>query len=636
MELKRIEIENFMGIGQGAVDFGHRAGITLIKGENNDSPSSVSNGAGKSSVFEALFWALYGKTKRGATGDAVINRSAKKDCRVTLYFDNYKLVRSRKPNELTLHELDFGKSSSVHDLTKGTIKETQELIDNIIKISELTFSKIAYFGQEDVKSFASLTDAELKKVFEQALGLTFLSDHHEKAKLHLSQLRNRLLAGQQQIAQFDMEIKETMDKIAILDKAVKDLAERRESEQLRIIADIGQDEADLAAIKKKYIENQALAKQSKAEIDALSVKLNELRSYHKKLDTQRDNQRHLYGLALAEVSNIKNTGNKLQERITKLPDMVGQACGECKRPYSAEDMKNVAESLKDQIRLRAAEYKLLSEKSEGMKIQVDQIEAVMAKLNEALEAQQKSVNVKLATTNPQAIQSSLLDQERHAGTLVKRIEDNQRVLVKLASEDASYAREITEKRGWIEDREMEKSLTETEIAKLQNEFDTAELLVDVLGNAGMKSYIFDSVTPELNREINQFARMLDDIAVEVSTVTRLKSGEYREKFHIKVENEHGAEEFCGNSGGEKQKVNLAVALGFNKVFRAMSEGAVNAVFLDEPFESLDKGSSEAVIELCKAFTGVGNVFVITHQDAIKDLITDVITVQKNGKKAVIK
>lgn len=634
MELKRLDIINFMGIGEGSVDFNRGSGITLIKGENHDSPSSVSNGAGKSSIFEALFWVLYGKTKRGLTGDAVINEVAKKDCCVALRFDDYQLTRTRKPNQLTLLQ-DDGSGTYPTDLTKGTMKETQVLVDEIIKISELTFSKIAYFGQEDVKAFASLSDAELKNVFEQALGLTFLSEHQAKAKAHMTATKAKLETAQQTSAQMTMQITEAQEKIAILNKAASDLRARREAEQLRILADIGQHEVGLEAVKQQYIQTQAKAKQSKAELDVLTTKLNELREYGKKLASESNDQFRQQSEAKAGLRGIERTLVEMKNRVGNLPNMVGQACETCKRPFSEADIKNAINAVKEQMKARLLEYQFYTERAASIKIKVDQINEVATKLQQAIDAQQSVVNETLATTNPKVIYHELSELERRANELNRKIEEGQTILSKLANEDASYAKEIQDKKDWIDDREMEKALADREIATLQAEFDTVEMLVEVLGNAGMKSYVFDNVTPALNSEINKFARMLDDITVEVSTVKPLKSGEFREKFHIKVENEHGSSEYSGNSGGEKQKVNLAVAMGFNKVFRAMSQGAVNAVFLDEPFESLDKGSSEAVIELCKAFNDVGNVFVITHQDAIKDLITDVINVEKKGKKAVI-
>ena len=161
MKLERLTIKNFLGIGWADLEF-NRPGITLIEGMNHDSPTSISNGSGKSSLFEALYWVLYGKTKRGLNGEDVINNRAKKNCVVELFFKigdrQYWVGRRRKCETYGtgLWMSTWDAKGKPTDLTKGTVKDTQALLEEIIKLDDLTFSKIAYFGQGDVKAFAEL------------------------------------------------------------------------------------------------------------------------------------------------------------------------------------------------------------------------------------------------------------------------------------------------------------------------------------------------------------------------------------------------------------------------------------------------------------------------------------------------
>ena len=140
MHLVEMEIKNFLGIGKGRITFSND-GLTLIEGINHDSPSSKSNGAGKSSIPEALFWVLYGKTKRGLSGDDVINNRASKGdgVKVELLFkigdEPYKLVRARddKNYGTGLFLYWMKKGPEFEDLTKGTVKETQKVLEELIK-----------------------------------------------------------------------------------------------------------------------------------------------------------------------------------------------------------------------------------------------------------------------------------------------------------------------------------------------------------------------------------------------------------------------------------------------------------------------------------------------------------------------
>ncbi len=149
-----------------------------------------------------------------------------------------------------------------------------------------------------------------------------------------------------------------------------------------------------------------------------------------------------------------------------------------------------------------------------------------------------------------------------------------------------------------------------------------------MSNSGLKNYVLAGVTPEINQYANSYLSVLDpSMAVDISTITTLKSGEEREKFSIVVETENGSKGFKGHSGGEKQKVNLAISLAFNTMVRNSSGEAINLLVLDEPFESLDEGSSEQVIELIQGIDA-DNIYLISHNQVVKDLIPNKIKIEK--------
>ena len=99
MKIQQIEISNFLTIGSAKIELDDR-GLILIQGVNGDDPSAESNGAGKSSVVDALCWGIYGTTARDVSGDAVVNKTAKKDCCVHITMvegdKQYRIVRWRK------------------------------------------------------------------------------------------------------------------------------------------------------------------------------------------------------------------------------------------------------------------------------------------------------------------------------------------------------------------------------------------------------------------------------------------------------------------------------------------------------------------------------------------------------------
>ena len=162
MKIKQLSIQNFLSIGSVELFLDKYTGITLIEGINSDSSTSLNNGSGKSSIIESILYAFTGKTKRGYSGDEVVNNVAKKNCHVKVLFEvngvEYVINRYRKDE--TIGNLASILQVNGHDyinMTKGTAKETQKQIEDIIGLSELTLSKMLYFGQEDIRSFAGLS-----------------------------------------------------------------------------------------------------------------------------------------------------------------------------------------------------------------------------------------------------------------------------------------------------------------------------------------------------------------------------------------------------------------------------------------------------------------------------------------------
>ena len=636
MELKELRIKNFLGIGYAEVNF-DKKGLTLIEGKNNDSPSSISNGAGKSSIFEALFWVLFGKTKRGLTGNDVINRTAKKNCVVDLEFDDYAITRTRKEDDLgttlKLWQRNPDGPEPWTELTKGTVKETQALVEEVTKMSELTFSKVAYFGQEDVKAFASLTDAELKKVFEQALGVTFLSAYQGKAKVHRAELASEIREGYLLEANKNREAELVKEKLASLEKAKAELEAKRKRELDRLYDELGDIEGEIHETEKLH---KILKSGLTGRYDSIEAQLKRL----VKLEESKAELQAKHREKLAEISKAKGLYDyKLdifKERFIELqnaPKKIGESCDKCDREYTKEDIRPLIEKLGAGLKEKQAELKAFEASIAKMQAGADDLEKLFKPLNAEIE---KLSEAKTELGRIESDKIRLKEYERTLDSLTEKAKRYLKAISDLEDDKSDYMDDIREAGSELIDIQTDVERIQADIKKLEADFEIAEALEEILGNGGLKSYIFDSITPELNRTIDKYIKILDDIDIEVSTVTKLKSGDYREKFSIKVDNPHGASQYNGNSGGEKQKCNLAVAMGFNTILRTMSEGAVNAIFLDEPFESLDEGSSEKVIELCESFTGFGNVFLITHQQGVKDLIANRIVVEKNGGMANIK
>ena len=183
MKFNNLHIEGFLSVGRADVCL-HDRGLVLIEGKNLDDTSAKSNGAGKSSLVDALCWCLYGKTARGLSTDDVINKKSKSCCVAVTFEENghdYCVTRTRKGRAVDLTVTDnYGDPlydppgapvPISDDLTKGTIVETQATVEQIIGCPYNVFVAAVYAGQEAMPDLPSMTDKQLKELIESVIGV---------------------------------------------------------------------------------------------------------------------------------------------------------------------------------------------------------------------------------------------------------------------------------------------------------------------------------------------------------------------------------------------------------------------------------------------------------------------------------
>ena len=165
MKLLNIIANNFLSYENLSLDLNKN--MCLIEGWNYDENSS--NGSGKSSIIDAITYCIYGEIPRKIKTDEVINNINKKECKLELEFElnneNYKIVRTRKPNDLYIIK--------ENNVIRGKdIPETQDIINDIIKIDFKTFINSIYLSQNGKSEFIGLTDIEKQKILTELMDLS--------------------------------------------------------------------------------------------------------------------------------------------------------------------------------------------------------------------------------------------------------------------------------------------------------------------------------------------------------------------------------------------------------------------------------------------------------------------------------
>jgi DNA repair exonuclease SbcCD ATPase subunit len=163
MNIKSIKVRNFYSIEDLELDLSKYTGITLIEGKNNDLGGS--NGSGKSSLIEAIFWGLTGKTIRKSNEIALVNNKNKKKCLVELTLDNNIVIRrQRKP---TFLELFIGEENR----TKESVNSTQADIEALLGFNHKSLLCTSFFGQHNGFSFLDSSPDDKRSIINNFLNL---------------------------------------------------------------------------------------------------------------------------------------------------------------------------------------------------------------------------------------------------------------------------------------------------------------------------------------------------------------------------------------------------------------------------------------------------------------------------------
>ena len=185
INIEKLTVKNFMSVGNvtQAINF-DRKDLTLVLGENLDLGGDGSrNGTGKTTIINALSYALYGQALTTIRKDNLVNKTNGKGMLVSLEFhisgQNYKIERGRKPNVLKFYVNNLVQQAS--DDAQGDSRETQDAVEKIMGMSHDMFRHVLALNTY-TEPFLSLKANEQRNIIEQLLGITLLSERAERIK----------------------------------------------------------------------------------------------------------------------------------------------------------------------------------------------------------------------------------------------------------------------------------------------------------------------------------------------------------------------------------------------------------------------------------------------------------------------
>lgn len=678
MTLKKITIQNFLSIRSIVLSLQDR-GLTLLKGVNKDNDCLNNNGAGKSSIIEAIVYALYGRTLRGLKGDAVVHRIPGKNMKIFLDLTDddgteYRIARYRK------HSVNKNKSILYRDgkdITPKSESDFNDFIVNLLQADFLTFTSSLLYSVESFK-FTSATDSEMKSTFDTMLGLDIYQKCFETVKLKLKTLNLRLTDIEWKISDRNSKVEDLQKRIQETEKSCQDYENNLSLKRDELSKKIQSTESEVSAestsldnLADELLDLQDQKDSLKKSLDKLQSQLLEVEKLKDEIQSIKD-EKHEHESTIKrqqrfiaefteqnqdnakEIAHLHNKMSKLSQQKSELSNKIGSPCPTCGSPLTLESLEPAKQEIDEQVqilqnksdkiqgKIERANTDILSAQSQiqDAQSQIQELETTLDEFQGLLEKSKNLIDEKAELQKSlQKAQEDYFQKKSDIKVKSATIQQLKDTVSELQDELAHldgvnpYDEILNKYKAELKTAQDEIQDFQKSISDLSEEKSCLEFWQKAYSNQGIKSFILDDITPFLNRRVNKYLSKLSSghIEVKFNTQTTLKTGETREKFSIEINNQDGGQEYSANSGGERKRIDLAINLALQDLVASRSNKRINIAIWDEVFDALDQTGIEKVIELLQELSSEkSTILVVSHNQHLQSYFTNTITVVKEN------
>lgn len=570
-------------------------GLTLINGLNLDS-TVLSNGSGKTTIFRAITWALYGTTIDGLKTDVINRQSDAASVTIEFMIDDtyaYEVLRTRSKSG---GKLFFKCTSTFDDFTAQKQADTQLAISNMIGDFDV-FRCLSLFGQGDISRFASphVTDASRKEILSKLLGLSKFDDAREAARAAAKTASAARIAQRKKVEDTERAAARLLTKREEWGASLELATARRD----KVSGRVDDLRARLASLEDKWSRIGTYTQDDKATLKGFRKEEEEVIDLLDKV---------------GELSD-KIASRARQERIA-IDTFAEGSCPTCGQEPPPGMLKKAEGKLKKaEVKLKKVDLQAAPLREELDDIRED-IRKVKEKINASAE-ERSSIDVRIAKVKGEL-------------ELAKQLDD--------------FGAEIAELTQLIEDAtEKEKKLKRAhnsatkQIARIEEDLAVAEWWSRTgFGPKGVPAYAIEQVLPRLNEltntHLSEFAG--NDLRVSWSALAPGKSGT-KEQLHCQMTID--GLEGVNPSGGQMRKIELATELGLAEIVQeTLPNVGFKTLFFDEALDNLDIIAARQVIEWFRTLSeSYPSVFVVSHASSMVDAFDQTLVVTKEGGSASI-
>ena len=527
-----------------------------------------SNGAGKSTILDALTFSLFGKAFRKINKPQLPNSVNEKDCVVEVEFEissvNWKIIRGLKPAIF-----EIWRDGNKLDQSAAALDQQKWLEQNVLKMNYKSFTQIVILGSSTFVPFMQLSASNRRDVIEDLLDIRIFSSMNNLIKEKIRQIKD-------DIKVLELKKESLSDKVKMQKNFIEELEERGKQNIEEKETKIGQLLVE---------ENNHMGANEELERD-----LQQLNQDLEKHSGATEKLRKL-GQLKGKISNKVSTITKEHKFFTE-----NTVCPTCTQPIEETFRINKIDDAQNKAKELQSGFKELEEaikEEEERERQFNSLAKEISKLTN---------DISKNNTRISGCQRQIRDLESEVQNLTDQ----------LANRNTEHEKLETFNQNLITTNDF--------LLEKKDNLNYYNFSYSLLKDGGVKSKIIKKYLPLINQQVNRYLQMMDFF------INFTLDEEFSETVQSPI---HEDFSYASFSEGEKMRIDLALLFTWREVARMKNSVNTNLLIMDEVFDSsLDGFGTEEFIKIIKYVIKDANVFIISHKTGLEDRFESVMRFEK--------
>lgn len=605
-----VKLNNFLSYKEAELRL-DRNGFILVNGENkNPTDNSLSNGCGKSSLFNAIAWCLTGQTTSGIkdVSNIYLNETTSVEVDFNINDTKYKVVRTKNPSNIKIYINGEDKSG------KGIRDGEQLLAEYIPSLTSTLINSVIILGQGLPQRFTANTPAGRKETLEKLSNSDFMiaeiKDRIARRKTYLNtEIRNiedSKLKLETELNLNNQSIEKTEEDINnLLAENIKDKEIKLEEEQYNL----GQKKLERDRLSEKLTEEED-------EVGQIEYNHSELLSNNLyKVEEFKSNLTNTDEL-ISEVNELNSEIKVKEQELEKLKNIKDTCptCGQKLPDVHVVDTTSLEQEIGELTHIfdvkRAELDRIIEEKQELVNNFKEQLSIEVKEHEELLNKAKFSLVNKRNTLK--SIEREVQDLEISVNTIKLEIDNYENKL-------NSLKKELDNLKVSVNNSKEEYQRLDVELINKQEHLAVINKM-ESLVKRDFRTFLLSNVIEYLNNKCQEYSQV-------VFNTTELVISQDKNNISIK----YAGKEYETLSGGEKQKVDVIIQLAIRDMLRTYLDFSSNILVLDEITDSLDiVGASQLLNLITTKVTDVEAIYIISHHTDFEIPIDDEILIVKES------